>query len=106
LGGIVNKVETFKLRNGDSQVVLSPLSDFHWKVLGGTDGFQAGDEVCGARLISFQKAKERVNADRTRLSPWKLVLLKGGNEAKSNREVLEFLIRRPWEPDPTPPAAA
>lgn len=102
----MNKTETFKLRNGGSELVLKPLSDFHWKVLGGTAGFQAGDEVCGAKLISFAKAKERVNADRTRLSPRKLVLLKSADEEKSDREVLEILIRRPWEPDPTPPAAA
>ena len=102
----MNKVETFKLRNGGSEVVLRPLSEFHWKVLRGTDGFQTGDEVCAAKIISFAKAKERINADRTRLSPRSLVLLKGAGEAKSDREVLEFLIRRPWEPEPNPPAAA
>ena len=106
-GGTVSvKRETFKLRNGGSEVILEPLSDFHWKVLGGTAGFQAGDEVCGANLISFEKAKERVNGDRTRLSPRKLVLLKGADEEKSDREVLEFLLRRPWESDNTPPPAA
>ena len=102
----MNKKETFKLRNGGSELILEPLSDFHWKVLGGTAGFKAGDEVCGANLISFAKAKERVNGDRTRLSPRKLVLLRGSDEEKSDREVLEFLIRRPWDPDPNPPAAA
>jgi hypothetical protein len=106
MGGTVNKKETFKLRNGGSEVILEPLSDFHWKVLGGTAGFQAGDEVCGANLISFEKAKERVNGDRTRLSPRKLVLLKGAGEDKSDREVLQILLRRPWEPDNTPPPAA
>ncbi len=102
----MNKVEKFKLRNGASEVVLRPLSDFHWKVLGGTAGFQEGDEVCGAKLISFAEAKERVNADRTRLSPRSLVLLKGADEEKSDREVADVLTRRPWEPDPTPPVAA
>lgn len=102
----MNKVETFKLRNGPCEVVLRPVSDFHWKVLGGNAGFLEGDEVCGAKLISFEKAKERVNGDRTRLSPRKLVLLRGSDEERSDREVLEFLIRRPWDPDPTPPAAA
>jgi len=101
----VGTQETFKLKNGDSELVLSPLSDFHWKVLGGTAGFRAGDEVCGAKLISFEKAKERVNGDRTRLSPRRLVLLKGADEERSDREVLESLIRRPWDPDTTPPAA-
>ena len=43
----MKKGETFKLRNGGSEVILSPLSDFHWKVLGGTAGFLEGDEVCG-----------------------------------------------------------
>jgi len=103
---VSEKKETFKLRNGGSEVVLEPLSDFHWKVLGGTAGFLAGDEVCGAKLISFAEAKQRVNGDRTRLSPRKLVLLKGADEKKSRREVLEFLVRRPWEPDNTPPSAA
>lgn len=102
----MKKIETFKLRNGGSEVILEPLSDFHWKVLGGTAGFQAGDEVCGARLISFAKAKERVNGDRTRLSPQKLVLLKGADEKKSRREVLEFLVRRSWDPDMPPTPAA
>jgi hypothetical protein len=106
LGGTVNNGETFKLRNGSCEVVLRPVSDFHWKVLGGNAGFLDGDEVCGAKLISFEKAKERVNGDRTRLSPRKLVLLRGGDEKKSDREVLEFLIRRPWDPEPTPPVAA
>jgi hypothetical protein len=101
----VIKVETFKLRNGPCEVVLRPVSDFHWKVLGGTAGFHAGDEVCGANLISFEKAKENMGG-RTRLSPRKLVLLRGSDEEKSDREVLEFLIRRPWDPGPTPPAAA
>ena len=98
--------ETFKLKNGPCDVVLRPLSDFHWKVLGGTAGFEVGDEVCGAKLISFAKAKERVNGDRTRLSPRKLVLLRGAGEEKKDREVLELLIRRPWDDDPTPPRAA
>jgi len=102
----VKKRETFRLKNGGSEVVLAPLSDFHWKVLGGTAGFLAGDEVCSDKLISFEKAKERVNSDRTRLSPQRLVLLKGAGEEKSDREVLEILIRRPWEPDTTPPPAA
>jgi hypothetical protein len=102
----VSKKETFKLRNGGSELILEPLSDFHWKVLGGTAGFLAGVEVCGAKLISFAEAKERVNGDRTRLSPRKLVLLKGTEEKKSRREVLEILVRRPWEPDNTPPPAA
>jgi hypothetical protein len=102
----VIKVETFKLRNGPHELVLRPESDFHWKVVGGNAGFLEGDVVCGAKLISFEKAKERVNGDRTRLSPRKLVLLKGGDEQKSDREVLEFLIRRPWDTDPNPPAAA
>ena len=102
----MEKRETFKLRNGPCDVVLRRLSDFHWEVLGGTAGFQKGDEVCGAKLISFQKAKERVNGDRTRLSPRKLVLLKGADEEKTSSEVLEFLIRRPWDPDFTPPSAA
>jgi hypothetical protein len=106
MGGIVKKVETFKLRNGPLDVVLQPLSDFHWKVLGGTADFLAGDEVCATNLISFKRAKERVNGDRTRLSPLRLVLLKGAGEERSDREVLEFLIRRPWEEDPTPPRAA
>jgi hypothetical protein len=99
--------ETFKLKNGPCNVVLRPLSDFHWKVLaGGTAGFLEGDLVCGAKLISFEKAKEKMNSDRTRLSPRKLVLLRGAGEEKSDREVLEFLIRRPWDEDPTPPSAA
>ena len=102
----MEKSETFKLRNGPCDVVLRPVSDFHWKVVGGTAGFQEGDEVCGANLISFEKAKERVNGDRTRLSPRKLVLLKGAGEEKKDREVLELLIRRPWDEDPTPPRAA
>lgn len=102
----MKKSETFRLKNGGSEVVMSPLSDFHWKVLGGTAGFLAGDEVCGAKLISFEKAKERVNSDRTRLSPQKLVLVKAVDEKKSDREVLEVLVRRPWEPDTTPPPAA
>jgi len=102
----VDSRETFKLRNGACDVLLRPLSDFHWKVLGGTAGFKVGDEVCGAKLISFEKAKERVNGDRTRLSPRMLVLLKGAGEEKSDREVLEFLIRRPWDEDPTPPRTA
>jgi hypothetical protein len=103
---VSGKKETFKLRNGGCEVILQPLSDFHWKVLGGTAGFQAGDEVCGATLISFEKANERVNGDRTRLSPRKLVLLKGAGEEKSDREVVEILVRRPWEEDATPPPAA
>ncbi len=98
--------ETFKLRNGACDVLLKPLSDFHWKVLGGSAGFEVGDEVCGAKLISFLKAKERVNGDRTRLSPRKLVLLKGAGEEKTYSEVLDFLTRRPWDPDFTPPSAA
>ena len=97
--------ETFTLKKGPCHVVLRPLSDFHWKVLGGNAGFLEGDEVCGARLISFAKAKERIK-NRTRLSPRKLVLVKGAGEEKSDREVLEFLIRCPWQPDPTPPSAA
>ena len=102
----MEKSETFKLRNGPCDVVLRPVSNFHWKVVGGTAGFHEGDEVCGTNLISFEKAKERVNGDRTRLSPRKLVLLRGAGEEKSDREVLEFLIRRPWDEDPTPPRAA
>ena len=102
----MNKKETFKLRNGGSEVLLSPLSDIHWKVLGGNSEFQEGDEVCGAKLISFAKAKERVNGDRTRLSPAMLVLLKGGKEEKSDQEVDDLLRFRPWEPKDTPPPAA
>lgn len=102
----MNQVETFKLKNGPCEVVLRPVSSFHWKVLGGNAGFLEGDVVCGARLISFDEAKERVNADRTRLSPRKLVLLRGTGQEKSDREVLETLVRRPWEPNPTPPTAA
>jgi hypothetical protein len=103
---VSEKKGTFTLRNGGCDVILQPLSDFHWRVLGGTAGFLPGDEVCGATLISFEKAKERVNGDRTRLSPRKLVLVRGAGEKKSDREVLEFLVRRPWEPDHTPPSAA
>lgn len=102
----MKNVETFRLWNGPVDVLLQPLSEHHWQVLGGTAGFKAGDEVCGAKLLSFAKAKEKVNGARSRLSPRNLVLLRGADEEKSQGEVARLLHRRPWEPDPTPPAAA
>jgi hypothetical protein len=56
------------------------------------------------RRLSWREAKRRVNSDRSALSPWSLILLRGEGSECSEKEITEVLRFRPWEPD-LPPAA-
>ena len=96
----------FRLFKNGREVRLVVVSDLRWKITSASKetGFAVGDEVSPPRIMSWQKAKRRVNSCRSALSPNRLVLLRGPEFERSDEEVREILRIRPWDPD-FPPAA-
>jgi hypothetical protein len=97
---------SFRLYRRGREVKLEVVGEFRWKVVAASPetGFEAGDEVCPARAVSWRAARRRVNGARTALSPNRLVLLRGRGFERSEAEVADLLRRRPWDPDLTPAA--
>jgi hypothetical protein len=98
--------KTFRLFRNDEEVRLEVISDVRWKVVSASEktGFLVGDELSPANMLSWQKAKRRVNSGRSALSAHRLLLLRGEGTERSEEEVVEMLRTRPWDPD-FPPAA-
>lgn len=98
--------KTFRLFKLGKEVTLEVITEDHWKVLGASaeTGFKVGDEVSPPRRITWRAAKRRVNSARSSLSPQRLVLLRGEGFEKSDEEVRQVLLVRPWDPT-FPPAA-
>jgi hypothetical protein len=98
--------KTFRLFKRGREVRLEVIAELRWKVVVASPetGFKAGDEVSPRSIVSWRKAKRRVNSVRTALSPNRLVLLRGEGSERSECEIAEALRTRPWDPD-YPPAA-
>lgn len=96
----------FRLFKNDVEVRVELIGDARWKVLGASEktGFKVGDEVSPLRKLSWREAKRRVNSARSALSPSSLVLLRGEGFDRPEKEIMEILRSRPWDPD-LPPAA-
>ena len=96
---------TFRLVGGKVEVLATPLSDVHWRIVRSTH-FRPGDVVCSEKLVPWRLARKRQGLRRTKVNPGRLVLLKEADEAKSDEDVIRLLAYVAGGPFPEPPTPA